>query len=314
MFRALRILSNATSKILCSTLILKDSLQITPAIEKQKAHKAPIWAVRWSPTGNVVASGGLDNEIKIWDAETGEYYRTLEGHILAITGLDINVTGEALISISFDNTIKRWSILDGALINDIETKPGKVCCGQYTKDGNYFATASQQGTIDLRKDSDLEEIIRTYTSEGKYGLCCRFSPDNTVLALGTDNDKIYLFDVESARMVHKLTGHSGNPIRSLDFTSDGKHLISGSDDETINIYDVKHGNQISKCTGHEGYVMCVAAASDNKHFVSGSTDCKIKLWQLPEKNEKAQLVETIEEHKEAVSCISWNPDGNKFVV
>ncbi|CAG8573298.1 9126_t:CDS:10 [Funneliformis mosseae] len=272
-----------------------NSLQITPAIEKQKAHKAPIWAVRWSPTGNVVASGGLDNEIKIWDAETGDYYRTLEGHILAITGLDINATGEALISISFDNTIKRWSILEGVLINDIETKPGKVCCGQYTKDGNYFATASQQGTIDLRKDSNLEEIIRTYTSEGKYGLCCRFSPDNTVLALGTDNDKIYLFDVESARMIHKLTGHSGNPILFDKFSR-------------------KHGNQISKCTGHEGYVMCVAAAGDNKHFVSGSSDCKIKLWQLPEKNEKAQLVETIEEHKEAVSCISWNPDGNKFVI
>src|SRR5687768_15626336 len=104
----------------------------------------------------------------------------------------------ALISISIDNTIKKWSVLDGDLISDIETKPGteiyytkfsicknliiiffsfiigKVCCGQYTKDGNYFATASQQGTIDLRKDSDLEEIIRTYTSEGKYGLCCRF--------------------------------------------------------------------------------------------------------------------------------------------
>jgi WD40 repeat protein len=64
------------------------------------------------------------------------------------------------------------------------------------------------------------------------------SPDNKILALGTDNDKIYLFDVESAKVLHKLTGHSGNPIRCLDFTPDGKHLISGSDDETINIYDV----------------------------------------------------------------------------
>ncbi|RIA92210.1 WD40-repeat-containing domain protein [Glomus cerebriforme] len=290
------------------------SLQFISFVEKPKAHKSPIWSVRWSPSGNVVASGGLDNEIKIWDAETGDYYRTLEGHILAVTGLDINPTGEVLISISFDNTIKRWGVLEGILINDIETKPGEVCCGQYSKDGNYFATASQHGTIDLRNDSNLEEIVATYTSEGKYGLCCRFSPDNKILALSTDNDKIYLFDVETAKIVHKLTGHSGNPIRSLDFTPDGKHLISGSDDETINIYDVKHGNQISKCTGHEGYVMCVAAASDNKHFVSGSTDCKIKLWQLPEKNEKTQVVDTIEEHKEAVSCISWNPDGDKFVV
>jgi hypothetical protein len=51
---------------------------------------------------------------------------------------------------------------------------GEVCCGQYNKDGSYFATASQHGTIDLRKDSNLEEIVETYTSEGKYGLCCRF--------------------------------------------------------------------------------------------------------------------------------------------
>ena len=64
------------------------------------------------------------------------------------------------------------------------------------------------------------------------------SPDDKTLALSTDNDSICLFDVESAKILHKLTGHSGNPIRSLDFTPDGRHLISGSDDETINIYDV----------------------------------------------------------------------------
>jgi hypothetical protein len=32
--------------------------------------------------------------VLIRDAETGDYYRTLEGHILAVTGIDINVTGE----------------------------------------------------------------------------------------------------------------------------------------------------------------------------------------------------------------------------
>jgi hypothetical protein len=36
-------------------------------------------------------------------------------------------------------------------------------------------------------------------------------------------------------------------------------------------------------------------------FITRSTDCKIKLWQLPEKNEKTQVVDTIEEHKETVT-------------
>ncbi|RHZ86949.1 hypothetical protein Glove_42g30 [Diversispora epigaea] len=288
------------------------SVKFTTQFEQKNAHTSGIWSTRWSPTGNVIATGSLDRNIKVWDPETGNHYRTLSGHNLAILSMDIENTGQVLVSLSLDNTIKKWDVNNGILIESIPVKPGDAWSVHFSPDGQHFAVSTHQGMIKiydtgLYESSTAEQA--TYTSEGKFGLCVRFSPDGKYLALGTENGRIYLFDVETTRNIHKYTGHTGCPIRTLDFTPDSSLLISGSDDETISIYDVRHFNNIAKFTGHDGYVLNVTASANNVHFVSGSTDGKIKLWDIAAR----QCVDTVGEHKDQVCSLSWNPDGDKFL-
>ncbi|CAG8525596.1 10095_t:CDS:2 [Acaulospora morrowiae] len=288
---------------------------------KLLAHSSGIWSACWSPIGNVIATGSLDKTIKVWDPETGDYYRTLQGHNLAIMSLDIESSGQVLVSISLDNTIKKWDVNNGGLVESISVKPGEAWSVHFAPDGQRFAVSTHQGMIKLY-DTGLYGLNTaeqaTYTSEGKFGLCVRFvsyfsllrqscgevllmetatriikSPDGKYLALGTENGCIYLFDVETTRNIHKYTGHTGCSIRTLDFTPNSSLLLSGSDDETIDIYDVRHSNHIAKFTGHDGYVLSVAAG-DNTHFVSGSTDGKVKLWDIGSR----QCLSTVGEHKD----------------
>ena len=43
-------------------------------------HAGDVYAVVFSPKGDLLASSGEDRTIKLWDAGTGKVVRTLEGH------------------------------------------------------------------------------------------------------------------------------------------------------------------------------------------------------------------------------------------
>ena len=43
-------------------------------------HSGPLMSVAFSPDGNTIASGSVDNSIKLWNPQTGDLIRTLEGN------------------------------------------------------------------------------------------------------------------------------------------------------------------------------------------------------------------------------------------
>ncbi|CAG8831145.1 3481_t:CDS:2, partial [Racocetra persica] len=185
------------------------NVQYTSHIEQQNAHSSGIWSARWSPHGNVVVTGSLDKTIKVWDAETGDFYRTIQGHNLGIISLDIDPLGEMIVSVSLDNTIRRWSVNDGIHLETIQVKPGDAWSCQFSPSSpevRYFATSSQKGKVDLWDITTTpSSIVQSYSSgEGKFAFCTRFSPNGKLLAFSTENDCIHLFDIESGKNIHKF--------------------------------------------------------------------------------------------------------------
>jgi WD40 repeat protein len=64
-----------------------------------------------------------------------------------------------------------------------------------------------------------------------------FSPDGRLLASGSDDKTIKLWEVASGSLVRTLSGHT-NDVRSVAFSPDGRLLASGSDDKTIKLWDI----------------------------------------------------------------------------
>ena len=71
-------------------------------------------------------------------------------------------------------------------------------------------------------------------------MCYVFSHDSTIIASGTFNGKIRLWDVATGLCRNVLTGHA-NVISALCFSHDSKLLASSSDDPSIGLWDVVTG-------------------------------------------------------------------------
>ena len=64
----------------------------------------------FSPDGQTIASGNLDNTIRLWDITTGKLIKTLVGHTNHLNSVEFSADGNTLVSMSGDNTILLWDI------------------------------------------------------------------------------------------------------------------------------------------------------------------------------------------------------------
>jgi Prp8 binding protein len=64
-----------------------------------------------------VYSGGLDNEVSVWELRKGAVGLKLQGHSNTITGLKVSPDGHHLLTNSMDNTLRIWDMRSFAPAN-----------------------------------------------------------------------------------------------------------------------------------------------------------------------------------------------------
>lgn len=81
------------------------------------AHDGEVNAVRWNPVEQVVATGGADRKVKLWDCGRGslELKGTLVGSNAAVNSVDFDTTGGMLIGTSNDYASRVWTTNDHRL-------------------------------------------------------------------------------------------------------------------------------------------------------------------------------------------------------
>ena len=87
-------------------------------------HQQEVCGLKWSPSGNQLASGGNDNLLHIWQQGQERPLHTLTAHQAAVKALawcpfqsNLLATGGG----TADRSIKFWNTHTGALLNSIDT-------------------------------------------------------------------------------------------------------------------------------------------------------------------------------------------------
>jgi WD40 repeat protein len=88
-------------------------------VQTLKGHPDSVFAVAWSPTGDVLVSGGSDGTIRWWNVETAECLRICQGHESGVWSLRVSPDGRWLASCGNDNTIRVWDLQSSGLLQTL---------------------------------------------------------------------------------------------------------------------------------------------------------------------------------------------------
>jgi WD40 repeat protein len=108
------------------------------------SHAGCAWSVNFSPNGQMMASGGFDALIRLWDVQTGQCLQVLQGHTEAVFAISFSPDGQILASGSHDETIKLWDVETGHCIKTL--RADRLYEGMNIRSAQGL-TAAQQATL-----------------------------------------------------------------------------------------------------------------------------------------------------------------------
>ena len=125
--------------------------------------------ITWSPDGTLLVSGSQDGSIAIWDVESGELVRTLNGHTKTVTTLAWSPDGTLLASGSQDGCIRIWDVTKGETLMVIVGQK-KIQFVSWSPDGTRLCslTAEKKLQVWRREPVDLSALPLAFESSGSF--------------------------------------------------------------------------------------------------------------------------------------------------
>lgn len=254
-----------------------------PEKKQLSTLRAPgrVTALAISPDGSRMASGGDDNNVTLWDAESGGILSTLRGHSGAIAALAFSPDGELLASASFDGTARVWNL-----------------------EGRNFLRSSDKSARALEGHTD--KVL---------GLA--FHPEGHMLATGSADRSVRLWDLstgnsssDSETPFRSFQGHE-NDVTAVLFTRNPVRLVTGSMDRTLRVWDIDSGVTAKILQGHQGGVTGVTARGGNVYSVSN--DQTVRSWNLSGDGSR-RFVKTVEYSNAIPESTAITADGSLVAV
>lgn len=310
-----------------------------------KAHLTAVTSLMFSPDGKLMVTGSSDNTARLWDVATGQEVRILKGHMDGVYSVAFSRDGKQLITGSSDGTVKVWDV-SPELETPLREHEGYITAIAFSPDGRWLATASLDRTVklwDVRSgleayslpkqttaitsvafsrdgrqlafaSSDTVSLLETASkkllaiaSDLVQVQCIAFSPTGRLLAVGSDDAEVRLFDVTAKREIATLKGHAGS-VSYVEFSPDGRHLASASLDGTAKLWDVASRKEIFSLSKHKNSVTCGRFSSDGRWLATGSQDGTAILWDAA----TGQHLAAFEGHTNAVTSLAFSPDDRRL--
>ena len=195
-----------------------------------------ISSIEYSPDGAILAAGGWDGHVALWDASSGRRIAILDPpteRLESVQDVAFAPDGSLLVSASWDGTAKIWDTATHEQIGTLLGHEDKVVSVDISPDGSQIVTGSMDGTARIWDlDSHPLQVLRGH--EGAVN-SVEFSPNGRHVATVGADTTTRLWDVTSGREFLVLRDHHASVV-VLAFDPTGDRLATASSDGTIRVH------------------------------------------------------------------------------
>jgi WD40 repeat protein len=267
----------------------------------QRVEFAPVQRLAFSPKGDRLLTVGADGVARIWDVGNGALRGKAAGPAGTVFAAAWISDEDAPLVLSDGpvGTLRTWSAVTGKESGAPMLHAGAIRAAVMSRDGRRIATGTN-GAVRLWDPSGklVAEAARAATEVRTLA----FSPDGTVLAIGSADGSVRLWQTLS-KSETLLGGHAGEVTR-LVFSPDGRYLASAGEDNSVRVWDASGKRMLADLRGHSDTVDQLAFSADGRHLASAGADGLCVVWDIA----TGLPVSELHGHTDAITGVMFSPD------
>jgi WD40 repeat protein len=268
-----------------------------------------IYKVAISPNDQLVATGGSDGKISIWEIDNVQNTLNIKAHEGHIVGLIFTTDSKRLISSSFDRQIKIWDIENGVCLHSWQSS--EPCYRlALSNDGKMIATGSECGNIFIW-DVDTKKLIKTLVGHTLVSMDVAFHPQDLLLASSSCDTTIKIWNLATEECIYTLAEHT-QFVFSVNFNPLGDQLVSSSFDASIKIWDVASGHCLQTMQEHSRATVEALFSPDGRQIISASQDLTLRIWEQLQSN-SWQCTKVLSGHRNNIWSIALDSKGKNLI-
>lgn len=289
-------------------------------------HTGRVKSISFSRDGALLASGSEDGTVHIWDIAARNYRQTFTGYGnlgLANSGVEeLLFCGNKLLLVHGGVHTDLWDVDKGLHKKHLDWYE------VLSPNGEKVANVNSKG-VHIRDIGTGERWTLTPPTKDRKGRVDDrsgelFSPNGQMFAAVSEENHIYLWDVNTKAHKKNLRGHKESRIESMAFSADGQILASGDSDATIRLWDVKTGKEKKTLRRHwfpmSGSILrflkrhlptvySLSFSGDGQALASMNSDNTISVWDVSTGKHKKML----RGQALSVGTVAFSPDSKTLV-
>ncbi|XP_038291736.1 autophagy-related protein 16-1 isoform X6 [Canis lupus baileyi] len=311
----------ATRRSVSSFPVPQDNVDTHPGSSKEvrvpttamcifDAHDGEVNAVQFSPGSRLLATGGMDRRVKLWEVfgDKCEFKGSLSGSNAGITSIEFDSAGSYLLAASNDFASRIWTVDDYRLRHTLTGHSGKVLSAKFLLDNARIVSGSHDRTLKLWDLRSKVCIKTVFAGSSCNDIVCT---EQCVMS-GHFDKKIRFWDIRSESIVREM--ELLGKITALDLNPERTELLSCSRDDLLKIIDLRI-NAVRQTFSAPGF-KCgsdwtrVVFSPDGGYVAAGSAEGSLYIWSvLSGKVEKVLS----KQHGSSINAVAWSPSGSHVV-